>query len=62
MKIPIDEARERLKTVSKPHPSSTEAEHRLYGLRVEYSRKYFHPHTGAKLDNWIPFEEFLKTF
>jgi len=53
-------AKERLKTVSKPYPSSTEEDYRLYNLKLEYAKKYYHPHTGKKLDNWITFEAYLK--
>lgn len=59
----IQKAKDRPKqeAVSRGYKFSTEEDHRLYDLRVEYSRTYHHPHTGAKLPNWISWEDFLKT-
>lgn len=59
----ILKAKDRPKTeaVSVGYKSSTAEDHRLLQAKIEYSRLYHHPHTGAKLANWIPFEEYLKT-
>lgn len=59
----VQRAKERpkIEAVSIGHGYSTEEDHRLLKARVEYGRLYHHPHTGAKLDNWISFDDYLKT-
>jgi hypothetical protein len=53
--------RPKQEAVSRGYKYSTEEDHRLSDLRVEYSRTYHHLHTGKKLPNWISWEEFLQT-
>lgn len=62
-KFEISKAKDRPKheAVSRGYKFSTEEDHRLYDLRIEYSRTYHHPHTGARMDNWISWEEFLQS-